>query len=103
METKLCKRCGIEKPKTEFSPDKRQKDGLTFYCKECRKQISKEYYHRTKNAMILGGKASLRTQSEGGGSELSKFTDRQILAELKGRGFRWENMTRTYQILFSNI
>lgn len=37
---KVCTKCKVEKDVTEFYKNKRQKDGLDFYCKECRnKQI----------------------------------------------------------------
>lgn len=32
---KHCKKCGENKPKTEFYKNKAMKDGLGFYCKEC--------------------------------------------------------------------
>ncbi len=35
MKTKVCGRCGEEKALSEFSKDKRAKDGLQYRCKEC--------------------------------------------------------------------
>lgn len=34
-KVKLCSRCGIEKPITEFYRDRSQGDGVTRYCKDC--------------------------------------------------------------------
>ena len=43
---KRCPRCRIEKPKSEFYPEKRQKEGIRTYCKECeRKARDPEYFH----------------------------------------------------------
>ena len=42
METKVCKRCGIEKDVSEFSKDKSCEDGYYLYCKKCRSRMSKE-------------------------------------------------------------
>jgi hypothetical protein len=35
VTTKICKRCGIEKPIEMFSLHRRSKDGHTIYCKPC--------------------------------------------------------------------
>ena len=43
-ETKVCKKCGLEKPLIEFYKKKKDKSGndLAFPCKECRKSYRKE-------------------------------------------------------------
>jgi len=41
---KLCKRCGATKPPEDFHKDKKAKDGLCFYCKECNKKKTRDYY-----------------------------------------------------------
>lgn len=40
---KLCKRCATEKPEEAFSKNKGSKDGLSFYCRECKKFYQKRY------------------------------------------------------------
>lgn len=35
--TKVCSKCGMELPTSEFHKDKSKKDGLTCRCKQCRK------------------------------------------------------------------
>jgi hypothetical protein len=42
---KICIRCKIEKELLEFSKDKRFKDELNCYCKECQSEISKKNYN----------------------------------------------------------
>ena len=64
MNTKVCRRCGTEKPVGEFYKNKNLKDGLNSYCKKCsyearRKSMeknpdkyvnySKNYYQKKKN------------------------------------------------------
>lgn len=39
-----CKKCGRLLPLTAFGKDRRQADGLSIYCKECRKEYSRAYY-----------------------------------------------------------
>lgn len=49
LETKRCSRCGKEKMlETGFYVDNKSKDGHSFYCKECRKQMEYLHYHSTK-------------------------------------------------------
>ena len=43
METKVCKKCGIEKLLCEYDDDKRVKDGLSYRCKECRRKYFNQY------------------------------------------------------------
>ena len=40
---KLCPRCKISKPLTKFYKDKSRKDGLSFYCSLCKKDIRQKY------------------------------------------------------------
>jgi len=44
---KLCKHCGKYKDISEFTVDKRRKDGLNRYCKECISWYNKETRHRS--------------------------------------------------------
>lgn len=43
---KHCSKCGKFKPETEFFNDKRQKSGLTCWCKACLNEKHKQYYKR---------------------------------------------------------
>ncbi len=42
METKICRRCGIEKSISSFYPGPRYRDGLYPWCKECHKAWREE-------------------------------------------------------------
>ena len=35
METKVCRKCGQEKPVSEFIPDGRYRSGYQTYCRKC--------------------------------------------------------------------
>ena len=73
METKKCACCGQELPTTEFYTSQRNKDGLQSYCKKCAIEANKKYSNK-----------SIR-----GGNELLKdFTPRQLIEELKARGYK---------------
>lgn len=80
METKKCSRCGRELPLDAFHHKQ-------AYCKACKAE-----YYRMRIAR-------LKQEKEGGGlhkiyssAELAKFTPRQLMQELKARGFRWDYM-----------
>ena len=44
MNTKRCACCGIEKPLSEFYPDKRRKAGVCGHCKDCHLAKCKKWY-----------------------------------------------------------
>ncbi len=45
---KICIKCKIPKELKEFNKNKRKKDGLEVYCKECVREKSKQYYLENK-------------------------------------------------------
>lgn len=45
---KHCPKCGEDKPDTEFSPDKKSKDGKRYYCKACTSAITRGYQQKKK-------------------------------------------------------
>ena len=85
METKKCKVCGRELPITEFAE---LHYGRAHTCKECITQAKKNGIRR-KNEI-----ESLRAELERAKAErLSSFEPRELLAELKRRGYKWEKMS----------
>lgn len=48
METKICTKCKLEKPITEFNNNKYKSDGKQSECKECHKLLCTNYYNRNK-------------------------------------------------------
>lgn len=48
METKVCSKCGMELPLSEFGKDKRRIDGLKYKCKHC----EKEYREQNKEILL---------------------------------------------------
>lgn len=86
METKICKKCGKELPVDKFYKNKSQKDGLGHYCKDC----------------VNAYKSSKKANADGGGKltkvftnpDLAKFKPRELIEELKARGYEG---TLTYE------
>ena len=58
--TKVCPKCGRELPLSEFNINKRNKDGLQTYCKECRK-----VYRENHREEILKQKKVYRENNQG--------------------------------------
>lgn len=71
METKRCPKCGNVLPLSDFHKG-------TAYCKECRKKMNKEYYNKKKSMIRQGNPA------------LEDFTPRELIEELRYRGYRGE-------------
>lgn len=69
METKRCPKCGRELPKSEFAG---------CYCKDCKREMNREYMKR---------KTQLRKV---GNPKLAEFTPRELIEELRFRGYRGE-------------
>lgn len=97
METKICSKCKRDLPLTEFYKKKCAKDGLQYVCKECQKKESKKGTRTTGvntslervERVDVGGRILTKVYTN---ADLSKFTPRELMAELKARGFQWDYM-----------
>jgi len=52
METKVCKKCRIEKELSEFNKDKYSSDGYRYRCRECTSNEYKTFYYSNKEVEI---------------------------------------------------
>ena len=107
VRTKKCPKCGRELPTTEFYTNIRNKDGFQDRCKDCQREWNREYQRKKaeeRKKATLNNEDKIETEkvvidakehtiakvySE---PELAKFTPRQLMQELKARGYRWEYM-----------
>lgn len=55
-KTKICNRCGEEKPVTEFYKNYLYKDCLLPTCKKCLNEMKKAQYHKRKEESSNGKK-----------------------------------------------
>ena len=86
VKTKRCPKCGRELPVSEFSKRARSTDGLQIYCRECLKRYNNER-HKT------GGVTSQNTNKLNKiyfSEKLAGFTPRELIAELRSRGYKGE-------------
>lgn len=100
IKTKKCTKCGRELPLNKFSKCLRNNDGLQYACKDCqRDSVRKSYYKRKKNSFSVTPLGKVYTNVE-----LAKFHPRELLAELKARGYEWEKMYAPRQeVLYSKV
>lgn len=49
---KICKKCDRELPESSYGKSKDRKDGLTDWCRECRRSYGKEHYRKNRARII---------------------------------------------------
>ena len=103
---KVCPKCGKRLFKTDFHKSATSSTGLQSYCKKCSKEVNKRHYHKTSSidrietANFDGHTLSKVHRHEG----LACFTPRQLMEELKARGYRWDYMLEPQRkVMFDKI
>lgn len=86
METKICVCCGKVLPISSFGKNSHSSDGLMVACKECTNKRVRASRERRKSA----GTRVVKTDDDGRNPELAKFHARELIAELKARGYSGE-------------
>lgn len=76
METKICRICGEEKPITDFPRNYLFKDGYNTLCKCCANARQRANYHAQKK------------MPNGANPALADFTPRELIEELRARGYK---------------
>lgn len=101
-ETKICTKCGRELPTSMFYRSAKMKDGLQSHCKDCKRAYSAEYQKEKRKKGIEHSESALMPIFSN--PELAKFTPRELMVELKARGFRWEYMLEPQRkIMFEKL
>lgn len=108
-ETKVCSKCGRELPRDMFYSKSKSKDGLQNYCKECTRKTAHQSYEKRKTLLKFKREEIVRDEDRDliqvySNPELAKFTPRELMVELKARGFRWEYMLEPQRkIMFEKL
>lgn len=107
METKKCSRCGRILPIDQFSKKSGSKDGHQSWCKDCIHQYLKGSSDpKSKKDEESEDKTYYPSNAVAPADEtnvLEKFTPRQLLKELKRRGYRWSGMSVVMTIDYESI
>ena len=62
--TKICAKCGVEKPLNTFHNRKISKDGKAYNCKKCQNKNTATYYQKNKKNIILYQKKYQKNNKE---------------------------------------
>ena len=103
VRTKKCPKCGRELPTDMFYNNKHNKDGFQDRCKDCQLEYQRKKAKEKKIAALniedkVETKKVIMDEKEYTmakvytNPEFAKFTPREMMAELKSRGFKWEYM-----------
>lgn len=103
IKTKVCSKCGRELPLSEFHKKTKSKDGLQSCCKECGNKAASEYARRKKENEKARKIENERIEFEKKykiytHKDLAKFTPRELMLELKARGYEGELLFREVKV-----
>lgn len=95
METRICRKCGRELPTENFFKNHTCKDGIDTICKECKNAYQKEWQKKNKAKKMAQKIENEKIEFEKKykiytNKELAKFTPRELMLELKARGYEGE-------------
>ena len=89
---KKCTKCGRELDETMFSKSSKSPDGLQWWCKDCHAEAARE-----KAAQKALSPNKILDAPSNKGTDLSHFTPRQLIQELRLRGYSG-TLTYTMQV-----
>jgi len=92
IKEKTCSKCGRTLPIYKFGIHSRAKDGHQNYCMECKKKAAAENYRKRKSL-----EAGIILPNSGTNPALAEFTPRQLIEELRSRGYKG-TLTYTHEI-----
>lgn len=99
METKICKKCGRELPLENFSKNAKMKDGLQNHCRACASEYSRNIWKRKKAQKKENERIEFEKKYKVyTNRDLAMFTPRELMLELKARGYEGELLFREVKV-----
>lgn len=103
IKTKVCTKCGRELSIENFYINKSLKGGRDNYCKECKNAYTKEWARGNREKKKARKIENERIEFENKykiytNRELAKFTPRELMLELKARGYEGELLYKEIKI-----
>ena len=103
IRTKVCKCCGEELPITSFYEKTTSADGHKTYCKSCQRKKAAESARKRREKEKARKVVEERAEFEKKykiytNRELAKFTPRDLMLELKARGYEGELVFREVKV-----
>lgn len=92
MKTKICRKCGQEKPLEDFMKNNKLRSGRGSYCKACHNLQCKEITERKKASkeVKFAPNVDSNTLAELSENHLESVPARLLISELRRRGYRGE-------------
>ena len=92
IKTKVCSKCGRELSTENFYKNHTCKDGVDTICKECKSEYQREWARKNKEKKKAQKIENERIEFEKKykiytNKDLAKFTPRELILELKARGY----------------
>lgn len=100
MKTKVCAKCGKELPVEQFYKSKVNKSGYSSYCKACNNKVSN--MSRRPKTEVKEPKHQVEAEHQMHkvytNKDLAKFEPRELMLELKARGYEGELIFREVKV-----
>lgn len=91
---KVCSKCKVEKPKSDFSIDRSRNDGLNYRCKECVKEHDAQKYLKHRNKILARSRQWFEDNPEY--SEQYYIKNRK---KIRSQGRQWYSKNKDKQSL----
>ena len=92
METRICRKCGRELSTENFFKNHTCKDGIDTICKDCKNEYQREWQKKNREKKNARKVEEERIEFEKKykiytNKDLAMFTPRELMLELKARGY----------------
>ena len=84
-QLKVCVRCKESKPLSAFGKRAKSGDGLQFWCKPCKSEVSKEWRHTHGERWNANERERYWSQPEKRETHIARYKERMKNSEIAGR------------------